>query len=405
MPRDLLRAVRLLFLIGLVPVTLLSLAQLASRDSPVAIGLAVLGTLVLLRVVEYRRGEPAPPLVDVLELVALGALLWDVRDLDVVIAPTFFLLLTRAAGGHRRRLIPMIVGYVGVYGVLAYLLELDGPFGAFVAMPVVAALVHAMSTLLARRNDDTADLLAGLPTPVLVVDGRGHAVLVNPAAAGLTGSLDELRATTVDGDPVDLRTLAPGRHGLELRLVRGDGREVQVLVDTAPATRGTMVTLTDVTALRAAERQLRQAAHHDALTGLANRSLLYHRFAQVTGMPYAVLRLDLDNVKAVNDTYGYFSGDELLRGVAQRLTQVVGPEATVARLGGDEFAVLLPRADAAAARAIAEAVDSCFRWDFALSTGPVRTAGLIGYALAGPGRHPDEALAAAGAARYPAPVN
>ncbi len=95
------------------------------------------------------------------------------------------------------------------------------------------------------------------------------------------------------------------------------------------------------------EQSLEYMAYHDALTGLPNRQLLYDRMTQAMAsarrreMLLAVLFLDLDGFKAVNDNLGHAAGDELLKEVARRLKQEVRGEDTVARLGGDEFVVLL----------------------------------------------------------------
>jgi diguanylate cyclase (GGDEF)-like protein len=110
---------------------------------------------------------------------------------------------------------------------------------------------------------------------------------------------------------------------------------------------------------RRATAALRFQASHDALTGLANRALLQHRLAQATqsaqrdGSSLALLLMDLDRFKEVNDTLGHHAGDQLLQAVAQRLGDTVRTTDTVARLGGDEFAVLLPGADEQAAIGVA----------------------------------------------------
>ena len=89
-------------------------------------------------------------------------------------------------------------------------------------------------------------------------------------------------------------------------------------------------------------------AYHDALTGLPNRALLRARMEErlaqpKTGSPPAMLLIDLDRFKEVNDTLGHLAGDQLIQGFAAKLRALVGPEDTVARLGGDEFAVLPSR--------------------------------------------------------------
>jgi diguanylate cyclase (GGDEF)-like protein len=99
--------------------------------------------------------------------------------------------------------------------------------------------------------------------------------------------------------------------------------------------------------LRNAERSLKQHAFFDPLTGLANRLLLVDRFqlamqhAKRSRMQFAVLMIDLNKFKAINDTYGHAAGDTVLVTVAQRLISVVRASDTVARLGGDEFVLII----------------------------------------------------------------
>ncbi|MBM2620731.1 diguanylate cyclase [Actinoplanes sp. LDG1-06] len=316
----------------------------------------------------------------------------------------YFLLFFRAVSGPLRRLVPTVAGFVGLTVAVPLVAGINMQPGATAGM-FVTFLVYGMQVLLRRlegQSRERAELLRRLPSPVIVVDGDGGIVLINPAAAALTGEINELSAYGDDGAPVDLWRLPAGVTGLELRLVRGDGVCVRVLVETVPAENGTILALADVTARRDYEERLQRAAFHDALTGLPNRALLWERFETVVaaGEPYAVLLIDLDGFKAVNDTLGHHAGDDLLRGVAERVSGVCGPAATVARLGGDEFAVLLPGAGAPEAERTAEAVRMCFDEQFAVDGGVARAGGSIGFGLAGPGQSPDEALAAADAAMY-----
>jgi diguanylate cyclase (GGDEF)-like protein len=111
------------------------------------------------------------------------------------------------------------------------------------------------------------------------------------------------------------------------------------------AGRGWVTTIEDITERRQSEKQIEFLARHDILTGLANRALLRERLDQALvmagrGKGFALLCLDLDRFKAVNDTFGHPMGDSLLRAVADRLRDAVRESDTVARLGGDEFAIL-----------------------------------------------------------------
>ncbi len=146
----------------------------------------------------------------------------------------------------------------------------------------------------------------------------------------------------------------PGRGPvtIELDLLHRDGSyrhfavSVTDLLDD-PAVGAVVLNGWDVTVRRQLEQQLTHQAYHDALTGLPNRALLHQRLDhalahRLRGRGVAVLYLDLDGFKAVNDTLGHHVGDELLQAVSQRLLSCVRPSDTVARLGGDEFAVLVP---------------------------------------------------------------
>ncbi|MEU4240579.1 GGDEF domain-containing protein [Actinoplanes sp. NPDC026619] len=408
--RDPLRSLRLLFLTAMVVVGAVSLLQVqlahVSRGA-LAISAAVIGAVFLLRVAEFRLGALVPFLIDILELAAVAVMLSQVRAQDPVVGPIFFILMFRAATGRLRRVLPMIAGYIGVCVAGFATTDIRLPVGLYIGMVIIPSLVYAMRSMLQRmqieqqRHEDLlADVLTRLPFPVIVTGPDGAVVLANPAAGGLTGPLDGARAELADGTAVDLRRLAPGESGLELRITRADGRVVEALAETVPTMHGTILALLDVTAQRDYEHRLEHAAFHDPLTGLPNRAQLWRQFAEAADDEYAVLLVDLDGFKAVNDTYGHLAGDELLCRVAERLRHVCGPEATVARLGGDEFAALLPHTGAGRATEVATAIRECFGWEVPLSTGPVRVGGSVGCALGGPGFSPDHVLAEADAAMY-----
>ncbi|MGR3632936.1 MAG: bifunctional diguanylate cyclase/phosphodiesterase [Limimaricola soesokkakensis] len=124
----------------------------------------------------------------------------------------------------------------------------------------------------------------------------------------------------------------------------GDGRSVSVSCVPMPAG-GWVATFEDVTQRKRDEARIEHMAHHDALTDLPNRLLFTRRIEETLavaarGRQHAVLYLDLDHFKAVNDLHGHPAGDELLRHVGARLRGCLRPSGVVARLGGDEFAIV-----------------------------------------------------------------
>ncbi|WP_407519856.1 diguanylate cyclase domain-containing protein [Methylobacterium oryzisoli] len=149
----------------------------------------------------------------------------------------------------------------------------------------------------------------------------------------------------------------------EIRTPRGEGRWIRIAAEVA-CEQGRAVRLfgykQDVTAERAAWARLRQRAEHDSLTGLANRGVFEARYRDLTtgslGVSALVL-LDLDHFKAINDGLGHAAGDACLREAARRLTRTFPDAVLIARIGGDEFAVLLPASldPAQVARRLAQA--------------------------------------------------
>ncbi len=138
------------------------------------------------------------------------------------------------------------------------------------------------------------------------------------------------------------------------------------------------------TNIAANEQQIRQLAYWDRLTGLPNR--VQFRDAVLSQMgsgdcnSLAVVMLDLDRFKHVNDVLGYAFGDRLLQGVAERLHQVVRDGDSIARLGGDEFALLLPRADAVVAAGIAQRIATVFEAPLTLDDQMVDLSAAVGIA-------------------------
>jgi diguanylate cyclase (GGDEF)-like protein/PAS domain S-box-containing protein len=138
----------------------------------------------------------------------------------------------------------------------------------------------------------------------------------------------------------------------------------------------------DVTDRRLLEEQLTHQAYHDALTGLPNRALLaeHLELAGASGRDVAVLLIDLDGFKAVNDTMGHPAGDELLRQVAGRLTGCLRADDTAARLGGDEFAAIVDTRSDVDLKAIADRILVAIREPFAIGGRTVIVGASIGVA-------------------------
>ena len=157
-----------------------------------------------------------------------------------------------------------------------------------------------------------------------------------------------------------------------------DGSLIEVELSSQPLTwsgrPARMVMATDVTARRRAEAEIQRLAYYDSLTRLPNRRLLTDRLRQavaaaVRGGQYgAVLCVDLDDFKRVNDTRGHPAGDEVLLQAAARIRACVRTEDTVARLGGDEFVVVLERLDADARQAAVQADEAAQRLMGTLTT-------------------------------------
>ncbi|HEV2643194.1 MAG TPA: EAL domain-containing protein [Candidatus Elarobacter sp.] len=169
---------------------------------------------------------------------------------------------------------------------------------------------------------------------------------------------------------------------------------------------GTLALAVDITERKILETQLTYRAFHDPLTGLANRALFrdrvthaLHRVAR--GEHVAVVFLDLDDFKTVNDSMGHTEGDRLLQGIATRLLGSVRSHDTVARLGGDEFAILLEGyEDSKEALDIVARVEAAFEPPMTLRGRQMRVSASVGLAHASPGDTADDLLRNADLAMY-----
>ena len=205
-----------------------------------------------------------------------------------------------------------------------------------------------------------SEVLRSMNEAVAILDHDLHFVAVNPAFSQITGYNDvealgrPFSMLDSDGHSGTLhRDLGRQHWQGNVWMTRRDGEDILChvrhngIADAGGEVNFHVVVLSDITEQKRAEQELRYLANYDALTSLPNRSLLSERLARAIVRArredghVAVLFLDLDRFKDVNDSLGHAIGDRVLRAAAERVQQAVGPEHTVARLGGDEFTVVL----------------------------------------------------------------
>ena len=247
-------------------------------------------------------------------------------------------------------------------------------------------------------------LVAAMSDVILVLDRDGRHVKAAPdAARRLYAKTDDVLGRRLD-------ELLPAEKAAELlahvhrALEAGTPVEMEYAQEVgdrtlwfattvSPMTDRTVLWVArDITARRAAEEALRHDAYHDALTGLPNRAYLTDLLTRALARAkrrfdrrFAVLFLDCDRFKVVNDSLGHAAGDELLRAVAERLTAAVRPGDVVARLGGDEFTVLLDDvSDADDTMRVAQRIHTALADPFTVVGRELYTSVSIGIALSAP---------------------
>ncbi|PKO93829.1 MAG: diguanylate cyclase [Betaproteobacteria bacterium HGW-Betaproteobacteria-1] len=255
-------------------------------------------------------------------------------------------------------------------GAQGYLTK--GYFVSHLVPQVLRNIIQRKAIELTYYNDkERAEIaLNSISDAVICTDISGNVDYLNIAAETMTGwSRAEAHGRPVgevfriiNGDtlelapsPVDLVLQSNEPMGLhaDTVLIRRDGSETPIEDSAAPIhdwdgrLTGVVIVFHDVNAAKAMTMKMAHLAHHDFLTDLPNRVLLNDRIAQAislakrNGTQLAVLFLDLDNFKLINDTFGHAGGDKLLQSVAQRLHTCVRSSDTVSRAGGDEFIILL----------------------------------------------------------------
>jgi len=252
----------------------------------------------------------------------------------------------------------LLIGAGGLFALLA---------GAVIALLVIRVVAGTEANL-AHEKELAEVTLHSIVDGVITTDASGRVDYLNPVAEKYLGwntqdalgkplgevyrVIDERSGNVIDplaGGP----GAAPEEEPVAVRLVDRGGRECPIRYSHAPirgrdgTVHGMIVVFHDVSQVRAMAKQLIWQASHDALTGLVNRREFERRLselidtAKTQGKEHALLYLDLDNFKAVNDTCGHAAGDELLRQLTSLMQTKMRGSDTLARLGGDEFGALL----------------------------------------------------------------
>lgn len=336
-------------------------------------------------------------------------------------------LVARGHAGERgsvRSWIPQAGRWVQVSAVP------DGAGGVYMLLVDVSALKDAEDALF-DESDRERTALRAIADAVIVIDVVGQIRSLNPAAAAMTG----WSAADAMGRPIDEvftvvvphtgeRVAGPVQQALghsvaanladDAVLLRRDGASVPIsgsvaaIHDAKGNVSGAVLVFRDVSAARELAMRMAHLAQHDALTNLPNRVLLEDRLRQAIALAErnarmsAVLFVDLDRFKAVNDSLGHQAGDQLLCQVAERLCAGVRRSDTVCRLGGDEFVVLLP--ETGSVRDVAQVAGKllhALQQPITLAGQEVRVSGSIGISVyPDDGTVPHELLKNADAAMY-----
>lgn len=270
------------------------------------------------------------------------------------------------------------------------------------------SLVQQASDVIAILDAQAVVRYVSPPAPSVL--GLEPAVLIGRLFSEMIHAEDVNRLVDTFGS----RLLGQGEAtSLELRIRHADGgwRHIEVIASNLiedPGVAGVVLNCRDITERKELEEQLRRQAFHDALTGLPNRALFLDRLEQAlarahrSGERIAVLFLDLDRFKVVNDSLGHAAGDALLVATGRRLMSALRPGDTLARLGGDELTDLLDALeDSSTATTVADRLCTALMIPFLVEGHEVFVTASIGIAVSEPGLTTSrELLSAADLALY-----
>ncbi|GAB2620582.1 hypothetical protein Aab01nite_34980 [Paractinoplanes abujensis] len=299
---------------------------------------------------------------------------------------------------------------------------LNMTLGAMLLIGVLAMGVLGYRTQIQRRRADERfqALFQHAPDLVSVLDADGRIEYSSPSATAVLGFAEGrlVGSSVFDIVHADHRDYMREQFGVLLSrrdavlrlqcLVRSGTGEYRWFEFTAsnqmhnPSLHGVVINARDISENRAFQERLAHEAQHDALTGLPNRRRMQDALgASLREQPVAVLFVDLDGFKPVNDAHGHEAGDELLRQVAERLSACVRERDVLARVGGDEFVILMPGVMAPDdTAAMSDRIRYALERPFLIGGHQVRISASVGEHLAAGATDPDEALRAADHAMY-----
>ncbi len=238
------------------------------------------------------------------------------------------------------------------------------------------------------------------PDMVCWLDLRGYFLSVNPAAEKLTGYhaeslLGKSFRTIMDAEEAEKgiaqleKTLQGESDHFDIRIIHSNGKQIEVNITTLPIfvdlkMVGVFVIAKDITKRKQSEEMIHYLAYHDTLTGLPNRRRFYHRLAEELKdgtENVAVMFLDLDRFKIINDTLGHSAGDLLLKEVAVRLKRCIKKKDMVSRLGGDEFTAIFPEVNREMMEDLAKRILSVLAQPFLIHEEEIYITPSIGFSI------------------------
>ena len=403
----------------------------------------IAGAMLAMQVTDWRAERAITWLLLALVASLFADLLWVGAELDeayemgapidlIYLAYYFFLVvslnaqrnekanvITRGMQGDLRGSLPVVALMVGVMALLNVTLNLanaDSPvlIGVILVATALVVFSQALATrevvslhreVATRRFDERlTELVRRSSDMIAICDGDGTIRYASPSSEQLLG----VRPGELAGQKFDdvlgpeaphvrevfdkVVAIAHSEQTAKFSIPKQDDekRSYKMVIANlmhVESIRGLTLNIRDISDATRLHDQLHTLAFHDSLTLLANRSLftdrVHHALKHIAdGMTPAVLFIDLDNFKTVNDSLGHGAGDQLLRGFAHRLVQCTRAGDTVARLGGDEFAVLIDHAASEeAAMAVARQILDACRQPFEIDGRPLRAGVSIGVAM------------------------